>query len=67
MGGMVGKEIEKGGDICIHVADPVCCAAENNTTLQSSYPPIENKYRTRNFKNVKKKKRKEEMDSSNIL
>ena len=39
MGGVVGKEIEKGGDICIHVVDPVCCAAENNTTLskQLSY------------------------------
>ena len=32
-----GKEIQGKGDICIHVADSLCCTAETNTTLQSTY------------------------------
>ena len=35
-----GKEIQKTGDICRHVADSLCCAAEANTTLESKYTPI---------------------------
>ena len=28
-----GKEVQEGGDICIHVADSLCCTAETNTAL----------------------------------
>ena len=27
------EEIQKGDDICIFIADSLCCTAENNTTL----------------------------------
>ena len=35
MGGMGsgGREVREGGDICIHIADSLCCTAETNTTL----------------------------------
>ena len=32
-GDLNGKEIQKRGDICVHVADSLCCAAESNTIL----------------------------------
>ena len=35
-----GRDAEEGGDICIHIADALCCTAETNTTLQSNYTPI---------------------------
>ena len=28
-----GSEAQKGGDICIHMADSQCCIAETNTIL----------------------------------
>ena len=28
-----GREVQEGGDICIHIADSLCCTAETNTTL----------------------------------
>ena len=28
-----GREIQEGGNICIHIADSLRCTAENNTTL----------------------------------
>ena len=28
-----GREAQEGGDICIHITDSLCCAAETNTTL----------------------------------
>ena len=28
-----GREAQEGGDICIHIADSLCCTAETNTTL----------------------------------
>ena len=31
--GLNGKEIQKGGDMCIHIADSLCCAVGTNTTL----------------------------------
>jgi hypothetical protein len=31
--GLCGREIEEGGEICIHIADSVCCTAEINTRL----------------------------------
>ena len=30
----------RGRRLCIHIADSCCCTAENNTTLESNYPPI---------------------------
>ena len=30
---MGGKEVQEGGDVCMHMADSLCCAAETNTTL----------------------------------
>ena len=32
-GDLNGKEIQGGGDICICVADSLCCTVETNTTL----------------------------------
>ena len=43
MGGMEGgggREVQEGGDICIHIADSLHCTEETNTTLQSNYTPI---------------------------
>ena len=39
-GDINGKEIQKGGDICIHIADSLCCTVEGNTILESNYTPI---------------------------
>jgi len=36
-----GREAREGGEICMHTADS-SCAAETNTTLYSSCPPITN-------------------------
>ena len=32
------KEIQKRGDICILIADSVCCTAEANNTVKQLYP-----------------------------
>ena len=32
-GDLNGKEIQKGGDICTCITDPLCCTIETNTTL----------------------------------
>ena len=40
-GDLNGKEIQKGGDKYICVADSLCCAVETNTKLQSQ--PYSNK------------------------
>ena len=32
-GDLNGKEIQKRGDICIRIADSLCCTAETNTIL----------------------------------
>ena len=37
-----GKEVQEGRDICIHIADSLCCTAETNTTLQINCTPIKN-------------------------
>ena len=34
---MEGGETQKGGDICIHIADSLCCTAETNRTLKQLY------------------------------
>ena len=39
-GNLNGKEIPKRGDLCIHIADLLCCIMETNATLQSSYSSI---------------------------
>lgn len=41
-GGM-GWEVQKGGDVCIPMADSRGCIVETNTILQSDYPPIKTK------------------------
>ena len=35
-----GREVQEGGDICIHIAESLHCTAENNITLYSNYIPI---------------------------
>ena len=35
-----GREVQKGGDICMRMADSFCCAVEANTTLLSNHTPI---------------------------
>ena len=35
-----GREVPRRGDICIHVADSLCCAAETNRILQNNYTLI---------------------------
>ena len=32
-GDLNGKEIQKRGAICVHIADSLCCTVEANTTL----------------------------------
>ena len=38
-----GKEAQEGGDMCMYIANSLCCIAETNTILQSNYTPIKNK------------------------
>ena len=40
----IGREVQEGGDVCIHIADTLCCTAETNATLQSNYTPIKDKH-----------------------
>ena len=35
-----GRDVQEGGDICIHIPDSFCGTAETNTTLQSNYTPL---------------------------
>ena len=35
-----GKEIHENGAECIHIADSLCCTAEDNTNLQSNSTPV---------------------------
>ena len=46
-GDLNGKEIQKRGNICIHIADSLCCTAETNTTLQSNYTPLKINFKKR--------------------
>ena len=32
-GDLKGKEIQKRGEVCIHISESLCCTAETNTTL----------------------------------
>ena len=36
----LGKKSKKGGNICICIADSLCCIAEINTTMLNAYTPI---------------------------
>ena len=38
-----GREAQQRGDVCIHVADSLCCTAETSMTLQSNYTSVKNK------------------------
>ena len=40
MGGLVGREVQEGRDICLLIADLYCCTTDTNTALQSNYPLI---------------------------
>ena len=40
-----GKEIQKRGDICIHIADSLCCTVETNIVRQIYSNKINNKKR----------------------
>ena len=35
-GELNGKEIEKRGDICIYIADSLCCTVETNTNCKAT-------------------------------
>ena len=39
-GDLDGKSIQKRGDLCICIADSLCCIVETNTILSSNYTPI---------------------------
>ena len=56
-----GRAVPKGGDIGTLMADLRCCMAETNTTLQSNYPPIKNKFKKEQKKvHIKKKSKKQQ-------
>ena len=39
-GNLNGREVQKGEDICMCMANSFCCAVEANTTLESNHTPI---------------------------
>ena len=41
--GRGGREVQEGGDICIHIADSLCCTAESSAVLLTNYTPIKKK------------------------
>lgn len=38
------KEVQKGGDVGLRVADSLCCEVETNTTLSSNCTPVKINY-----------------------
>ena len=44
-----GKEVQKGKDICIPMADSCLGLTENSKILQSNYPSIKNKLKIRKY------------------
>ena len=42
-------DIQERKDICILMADSCFCVAETNTTLESNYTPVKNKFKKINF------------------
>ena len=51
-GDLNGKQVQKGGDICVYISDSFFCTVETNNFV-SFYTPIKI-----NFKKSKKKKKK---------
>ena len=45
MGVWGGREAHEGGDICIHLAESCCCAAETNTTYRAIILQLKKKER----------------------
>ena len=33
LNGLNGEEVRNGGDVCVHMADSLCCTTEINATL----------------------------------
>ena len=52
-GELNAKEIQKGGDICVYVADSFCCTVETNITYSNKKVNLKNKGKKR-FLNTKK-------------
>ena len=48
-GDLNGKEIQKRGDICVRIADSLCCIAEINTTLWNNYTPIKTDQKQKSY------------------
>ena len=42
-GELNAKEIQKGGDICVYVADSFCCTVETNTIYSNKKVNLKNK------------------------
>ena len=63
----MGRKSKKRGDICIHIADSLCCTSETNITLSSNYIPIcffkTNKNKIKSYK-YKKKLLKKNLNTS---
>ena len=38
-----GRDAQQGGDMCMFIADSLCCTAETKTALESSYTLIKSK------------------------
>ena len=39
-GDLSWKEFQKRGDMCIHIADSLCCTVQTNTIVENNYIPI---------------------------
>ena len=52
---MNGKEIQKGGDICVYVADSFCCTVETNTIYSNKKVNLKNKGKTSEIFEYKKR------------
>ena len=52
-GELNAKEIQKGGDICVYVADSFCCTVETNIIYSNKKVNLKNKGKKR-FLNTKK-------------
>ena len=56
-----GKEVQKGGDTWICVADSLCCTPETNTTLEGNYTQIKINF----FKKKEKTRTRKILESLN--
>ena len=62
-----GRKAQKGGDICVHIADSLYCTAETNTALYINYTPIKKVLRKLKKKLLVKDKYKSKVFSPQIL